>query len=66
MFGQTVNGEKQEFFNDREKAHMVDVQNLFLGGLTLRFSAIIGLGDFVEWIDFHRRGTGNGFCQNHF
>ena len=25
----TVNGEKQEFFNDREKAHMVDVQNLF-------------------------------------
>ena len=39
----TVNGEKQEFFNDREKAHMVDVQNLFLGGLTLRFSAIIVL-----------------------
>ena len=26
----TVNGEKQEFFNDREKAHMVDVQNLSL------------------------------------
>lgn len=39
----TVNGEKQKFFNDREKAHMVDVQNLFLGGLTLRFSAIIVL-----------------------
>ena len=39
----TVNGEKQEFFNDREKAHMVDVQNLFLGGLTLRFGAIIVL-----------------------
>ena len=39
----TVNGEKQEFFNDREKAHMVDAQNLFLGGLTLRFSAIIVL-----------------------
>ena len=39
----TVNGEKQEFFNDREKAHMVDGQNLFLGGLTLRFSAIIVL-----------------------
>lgn len=39
----TVNGEKQGFFNDREKAHMVDVQNLFLGGLTLRFGAIIVL-----------------------
>ena len=33
----------RNFFNDREKAHMVDVQNLFLGGLTLRFSAIIVL-----------------------
>lgn len=31
-----VAGEEREFFNDREKAHMVDVQNLFLGGLNLR------------------------------
>ncbi len=31
-----VNGEEREFFNDREKAHMEDVQNLFLGGLALR------------------------------
>lgn len=28
--------EEREFFNDREKAHMVDVQNLFLGGLNIR------------------------------
>ena len=32
----TVNGVEREFFNDREKAHMVDVLGLFLGGLTLR------------------------------
>lgn len=31
-----VDGEEREFFNDREKAHMVDVQKLFLGGLWLR------------------------------
>ena len=31
-----VAGEEREFFNDREKAHMVDVQNLFLGGLNIR------------------------------
>lgn len=31
-----VDGEQREFFNDREKAHMVDVQELFLGGLWLR------------------------------
>lgn len=34
-----VDGEPREFFNDREKEHMVDVQNLFLGGLDLRLGA---------------------------
>ena len=36
-----VNGEEQEFFNDREKAHMVDVRNLFVGGLWIRRIAIL-------------------------
>ena len=31
-----IDGQEREFFNDREKAHMLDVQKLFLGGLTLR------------------------------
>lgn len=31
-----VNGEPREFFNEREIAHMEDVQGLFLGGLALR------------------------------
>lgn len=31
-----VDGEEREFFNDREKAHMEDVQGLFLGGILLR------------------------------
>lgn len=38
-----VDGEEREFFNAREKAHMVDVKNLFLGGLKLRFGAMIVL-----------------------
>ena len=38
-----VNGEEREFFNDREKAHMVDVKNLFVGGLWLRRAAILAL-----------------------
>lgn len=38
-----VDGEEQEFFNDREKAHMVDVQNLFIGGLWLRRGALFVL-----------------------
>ncbi len=31
-----VGGEPRGFFNDREIAHMVDVRNLFLGGLDIR------------------------------
>lgn len=36
-----VDGEEREFFNDREKAHMVDVKNLFIGGMWLRRGAIL-------------------------
>lgn len=36
-----VDGEEREFFNDREKAHMVDVKNLFVGGMWLRRGAIV-------------------------
>ena len=36
-----VDGEKKEFFNDREKAHMVDVKNLFVGGLWIRRISIL-------------------------
>lgn len=36
-----VDGEEREFFNDREKAHMVDVQKLFLGGLNVRRGSVM-------------------------
>lgn len=42
-----VNGEEREFFNDREKAHMVDVKNLFIGGLWLRRGAVLVLAIVV-------------------
>lgn len=38
-----VDGEEREFFNDREKAHMVDVKKLFAGGLWIRRGAILVL-----------------------
>ena len=38
-----VSGEAREFFNEREKAHMVDVRGLFVGGIYLRRIAIIVL-----------------------
>ena len=37
----TVNGVEREFFNDREKAHMVDVLKMFLNGLLLRRIGIV-------------------------
>ena len=33
--------EEREFFNEREKAHMVDVRNLFVGGLWIRRIALV-------------------------
>lgn len=36
-----VDGEEREFFNEREKAHMVDVKNLFIGGLWIRRISIL-------------------------
>lgn len=37
----TVGGETRGFFNERELAHMVDVRNLFIGGLAVRRICII-------------------------
>lgn len=36
-----VSGRETPFFNDREKAHMADVQELFIGGLWLRRIAVL-------------------------
>lgn len=36
-----IDGVEREFFNDKEKRHMVDVQGLFLGGQTLRLGCVI-------------------------
>lgn len=41
----TVEGKSREFFNEKEKAHMVDVKALFLAGIMLRriCIAVVGL-----------------------
>lgn len=36
----TIDGEKKEFFNQREKDHMVDVRNLISGGKKLRITLL--------------------------
>lgn len=42
-----VNGEEREFFNEREKLHMIDVKGLFMGGLALRRNALLVLAGAV-------------------
>lgn len=49
----TMGGEYREFFNDREIAHMIDVQGLFIGGLWLRriclAVTVLCLGGLAVW-----------------
>ena len=35
-------GERKEFFNDKEKSHMIDVRKLYLGAERLAYIALIG------------------------
>ncbi len=36
-----IDGEEREFFNEKEKRHMIDVQGLFLGAMALRWGALV-------------------------
>lgn len=41
----TIDGKRQEFFSDREKAHLKDCRALFLGGFRLRnITALLSMG----------------------
>lgn len=43
----TVNGQRQDFFNEQDRLHMADVKNLFLGGLALRRFLLFGCAAFM-------------------
>ncbi len=47
-----IDGEKKEFFNEKEKAHMEDVRTLFLGGQLFRkigIAVCLLMGVFFVW-----------------
>lgn len=51
-----IGGEKQEFFNAREKAHMADVRVLFIGAERIRNVLIIAImGCFLFFIRYGNR-----------
>ena len=51
----TVDGKRQDFFNDQDRLHMEDVQRLFLGGLRLRNICLILALLGCLWIRFQER-----------
>lgn len=51
-----VDGEKREFFNEKEKHHMADVQGLFLGAIALRRSACVLGGLFGAILLLKKQG----------
>ena len=48
----TVEGKEQDFFNERDRLHMRDVRNLFLGGIKVGIAclliSVIILGTFIK------------------
>ena len=53
----TMGGENREFFNEREIAHMTDVQKLFIGGLWLRRLGLLFTAAFL--VSLYAWGRGN-------
>jgi len=52
----TMGGEYREFFTEREIAHMIDVQGLFIGGLWLRRIGLIITAASALFLFFWQRG----------
>lgn len=51
-----VDGEEREFFNEKEKRHMVDVQQLFLGAMRLRIAAAVIAAVFIDILCLKKQG----------
>lgn len=44
----TVEGKEQDFFNERDRLHMRDVRNLFLGGIKVGGVCLIVAGSHTD------------------
>ncbi|NLL51153.1 MAG: TIGR01906 family membrane protein [Peptococcaceae bacterium] len=57
----TINGEKRPVFNEREKAHMVDVRTLYFVERRMR---ALGIALFLMFMMFTFKLSGNQFVRN--
>jgi len=59
----TVEGQEQDFFNEQDRIHMYDVQQLFIGGMRLRVAAIIMLVLCIGILIGTKRQWGKMLCR---
>lgn len=53
----TVEGVRQDFFNEQDRFHMEEVQGLFFGGLRIRRGTMLVLAVSLTWLLFLNRKT---------
>lgn len=57
-FKALIKGQQEAFFSPRDKQHMVDVKNLFIGGRYLRDAALVYLAVFMIYLLRKKDGIG--------
>lgn len=58
----TIEGWEQDFFNEQDRIHMYDVQQLFIGGMRLRAAAIIVMLLCLAVLLLSKRKWGKMLC----
>ncbi|MGL6198437.1 MAG: TIGR01906 family membrane protein [Lachnospiraceae bacterium] len=59
----TIEGEEQDFFNEQDRIHMYDVQQLFIGGMKLRTAALVVLILCIGILLVTRKRWGKMLCR---
>jgi len=59
----TIEGQEQDFFNEQDRIHMYDVQQLFIGGMKLRTIAIVVMVLCVAALFVSKRSWGQMLCR---
>lgn len=60
-----VEGCEQDFFNEQDRFHMGEVQELFLGGLRIRTGAVIGLAVSLAVVFFLKKDRLRVLCRGY-
>jgi integral membrane protein (TIGR01906 family) len=62
-FQMPIKGVQQEFFSERDKLHMIDVQNLFIQGKLIRNISLLYCVLFALWVYFMAKNKQKRFSK---